>query len=108
MIAVPLPISRAYNSAPPTGMRLSCGAARRSFSSGAVEAQDNHAAYAQTSTASANVVFDSGISEPVSLIAGFQQKVMFLGHAELRFAGESKQLSKRFARMNKEVRTVQI
>jgi hypothetical protein len=41
MIAVPFPTSREYNSAPPTGIRLSFGVAIRSLSGEAVESEAN-------------------------------------------------------------------
>src|SRR5882724_2081487 len=68
MSAVPCPTSRAYNSAPPTGMRLSRGVALRSLSSADDEPSDNHAADAQARTAKTSVAFMAlKLYQPVTL-----------------------------------------
>src|SRR5713101_4149741 len=57
MTDVPFPISRAYNSAPPTGTRLSLGAALCSLFSPGVEPEGSHAAYAHARIARTKVAF---------------------------------------------------
>jgi hypothetical protein len=57
MTGVPFPISRAYNSAPPTGTRLSLGVALCSLFSPDVEPEGSHAAYAHARIARTSVAF---------------------------------------------------
>src|SRR5712692_4445354 len=57
MTDIPFPISRAYNSAPPTGTRLSLGVAFCSLFSLGVEPEGTHAAYAHARIARTSVAF---------------------------------------------------
>src|SRR6478609_8020337 len=57
MIAVPCPIPREYNSALPTGMRLSRGAVFRLRSAAAVRPGNCHVAQANANTAKTKVRF---------------------------------------------------
>src|SRR5436309_7974088 len=68
MIAGPCPTSRTYNSAPPTGMRLSRGVELPSLSSEDDEHSGNDAAYAQARTTKTSVAFRGlKLHQPVSL-----------------------------------------
>jgi hypothetical protein len=59
MTDVPFPISRAYNSALPTGTRLSLGVPVCSPFSLAIEPEGTHAAYAHARIAMTSVAFSA-------------------------------------------------